>query len=127
MKPDVSGSAGTADRVRAKSKADVRSPQTVRRHGEMCGSRTPKRRSMSWTMDVWSNTWEQTQPPVLHGDTTSIGTRWPRPYAPGPCFAEPANRSGPTSTVDAPCAADDGGYGGTTWSKKPSFSSYVMS
>jgi hypothetical protein len=25
-----------------------------------------------------------------------------------------------------PCAADFGGSGGTTWSKKPSFSSYVM-
>lgn len=38
----------------------------------------------------------------------------------------PLYRSGPTSTVDLPCAADCGGKGGTRWSKKPSFSSYVM-
>lgn len=28
--------------------------------------------------------------------------------------------------MESPCAAPDGGYGGTMWSKKPSFSSYVM-
>jgi hypothetical protein len=28
--------------------------------------------------------------------------------------------------VDLPCTADCGGNGGTRWSKKPSFSSYVM-
>ena len=29
--------------------------------------------------EVWSNTCELTQPPLLHGDTTYIGTRADRP------------------------------------------------
>jgi hypothetical protein len=66
---------------------------------------------------------EQTYPPLLHGEITIIGTRWPSPYAPATRFGSPAYRSGPTATVERPCAADIGGYGGTRWSKKPSFSS----
>ena len=34
-------------------------------------------------IDVWSNTSEHVYPPVLHGETTSIGTRCPSPYGPG--------------------------------------------
>jgi hypothetical protein len=75
----VSGRAGTAGRALSKSNAAVRSPHTVRRHGEMFGSCTPKRFSMNRMIEVWSKTSEQTQPPVLHGDTTIIGTRTPSP------------------------------------------------
>jgi hypothetical protein len=107
----VLGNAGTVALVRAKSNAAVRSPHTPRRHGEMLGSWTPNRCSMNRTIDVWSNTWEHTQPPVLHGDTTSIGTRWPRPYGPGTWFSPGAgwNSSPAMSTVDEPCAGDGGG------------------
>ena len=62
-----------------KSKAEVRSPQTVRRQGEMFGSCTPKRCSSSRITEVWSNTWLLTQPPRLQGEITYIGTRGPRP------------------------------------------------
>ncbi|CAM5725457.1 hypothetical protein STENM223S_08209 [Streptomyces tendae] len=65
--------------VREKSKAEVRSPQTARRHGEILGSRTPKRRSMKRITEVWSKVSEQTKPPLLHGETTSMGTRGPSP------------------------------------------------
>ena len=79
------GSYGAGGRVgaglpeREKSNAEVRSPQTVRRQGVMFGSRTPKRRSMNRMIEVWSKVSEQTQPPVLHGEITVIGTRMPRP------------------------------------------------
>lgn len=63
----------------AKSKIDVRSPQTARRHGDMLGSATPKRRSTKRSTEVWSNTSELTQPPLVQGDSTYIGTRGPRP------------------------------------------------
>lgn len=43
-----------------KSKAEVRSPQTARRHGEMLGSRTPNRFSMKRITEVWSKVSEQT-------------------------------------------------------------------
>ncbi len=75
----MSGSAAGLLSLREKSKALVRSPQTARRQGEMFGSRTPKRRSMNRTTEVWSKVSEQTNPPLLHGETTSIGTRGPRP------------------------------------------------
>ncbi len=45
----------------------------------MFGSRTPNRFSMNRMIEVWSKTSEQTQPPVLHGEITVIGTRTPRP------------------------------------------------
>ncbi len=63
-----------------KLKAEVRSPNTARRHGLMFDSCTPKRCSRKRSTEVWSNTCELTQPPALHGDTTNIGTRGPAPY-----------------------------------------------
>jgi hypothetical protein len=68
----------------AKSNADVRSPQIARRHAVMLvsiksGRPAAKRRSMNRMSEVWSNVSEQTQPPLLHGETTIIGTRTPRP------------------------------------------------
>ena len=76
----VAGSSGGAARLgRRKSKAEVRSPQTARRQGEMFGSITPKRVSRKRITEVWSNTSEFTQPPRLQGEITYIGTRAPRP------------------------------------------------
>jgi hypothetical protein len=77
----------TTDYLLAKLKAETRSPQTTRRHGVMLvsfrfGWPRPKRCSTKRISDVWSNTSEQTQPPRVHGETTIIGTRWPRPYGP---------------------------------------------
>src|SRR5439155_7389452 len=113
--------------------AEVRSPQTARRQGVMFGSSTPKRASMKRITDVASNTSEQTQPPLLHGETTSNGTRTPRPYCPTTPFeppgvpALPPNSSLSSDTVDCPASAPTLGYGATRWSKKPSFSSQLMS
>ena len=73
------GSVGTGPGAAEKSNAEVRSPQTARRHGVMFGSCTPKRFSMNRMIEVWSKVSEQTQPPVLHGEITVIGTRMPRP------------------------------------------------
>ncbi len=58
--------------------------------------------------EVWSKTSEQTYPPTVHGETTSIGTRMPSPVG------RPSHCSSVTS---------GGATGGGTWSKKPSFSS----
>lgn len=77
----VAGSAALNERAsaRVKSNALVRSPHTARRHGEMFGSSTPKRCSMKRITEVWSNTCELTQPPVLQGEITNIGTRGQSP------------------------------------------------
>ncbi|MNT27681.1 hypothetical protein D3C72_1633200 [compost metagenome] len=64
----------------AKSKAEVRSPQTARCQGLMAGMVMPKRCSRNSPTDEWSNVCELTQPPLLHGDTTYIGTRGPSPH-----------------------------------------------
>src|SRR5215472_8224708 len=105
---------------------DVRSPQTARLHGEMFGSNTPKRFSMNWTTDVWSNTWEFTYPPLLQGEIARNGTRQLRPI--GPLWNPEGSPLAVTTsftvlTVDAPKAADGGGVGGRIWSKLPSASS----
>src|SRR2546423_14674947 len=76
------GSVGTRSDALWKSNAEVKSPQTARRHAVMFGSSTPNRASMKRISDVASNTSEQTQPPLLQGETTSNGTRTPRPYGP---------------------------------------------
>ncbi len=88
--------------------------------------------------DVWSNTCELTQPPRLQGETTSIGTRGPRPKARpyNPAGSSAVDALGPrraswyspsSSTVDRPPDSPSGwragGAGGGTWSKKQSFSS----
>ena len=44
----------------AKFNAEVRSPETVPRHGVRCGAVTPNRLAMNWLIEVWSNTCEQT-------------------------------------------------------------------
>ena len=41
----------------------------------MPGTVNPNRFSRNIPMDVWSKTCEVTQPPLLQGDTTYIGTR----------------------------------------------------
>src|SRR6478609_6875720 len=76
------GGDGTRLDELSKSNAEVRSPHTARRQGVMFGSSTPNRASMKRMSDVWSNVSEQTQPPVLHGETIRSGTRTPSPYGP---------------------------------------------
>ena len=101
----------------SKSNAEVRSPQTARRQGVMFGSSTPKRASMKRISEVWSNVSEQTQPPVLHGETTSSGTRTPSPYGPTTPSeplgvpAVPLNSSLSSGTVDCPASVADVGVG----------------
>ena len=55
----------------------------------MFGSRTPKRFSTKRMIEVWSKTSEHTQPPLLQGEITIIGTRTPRPYGPAACSPLP--------------------------------------
>jgi len=109
-------------------KAEVKSPVTVRRQFVILGDITPKRLSMRRMSEVWSKTWEFTQPPLLQGEMTTIGTRTPRPYGPGVLLVAgydglPLNSSLVVPAVEIPSARDCGGVGGTIWSKKPSFSS----
>ena len=80
----MSGSGANDTSGVAKLNAEVRSPATARRHAVMLvsissGWSSAKRASMKRISEVWSNTCELTQPPLLHGDTTIIGTRTPRP------------------------------------------------
>src|SRR5580658_9689015 len=63
-----------------KSKAEVRSPHTARCQGLMLSTVMPKRFSRNMPSEVWSNTCELTQPPLLQGDMTNMGTRAPRPH-----------------------------------------------
>jgi hypothetical protein len=63
---------------------------------------------------VWSNTSLDTQPPVLHGDTTSVGTRKPSPIGP----AMPPVSGGSGLTVIHSPGVPAGAVGGGTWSKK---------
>ena len=84
MVREVSGSAGMPYTGLAKSKTEVRSPQTWRRQALMLGLvaglpmaavHTSRKRST----EVWSKVSELTQPPRLHGETAISGTRKPRP------------------------------------------------
>src|ERR1700744_5238211 len=77
----IRGNLGYAVRLFAeKSKQLVKSPQTARCQGLIDGILPPNRFSMNWPTEVWSNTWEFTHPPRLHGEITYIGTRAPRPH-----------------------------------------------
>ena len=79
---DGCGSDGTDGSTVAKLNAAVRSPVTERRHADRFGTSAPKRVSSRRSTDVWSNVVEQTKPPRLNGETTSIGTRKPSPIGP---------------------------------------------
>src|SRR5262249_26967647 len=83
----VSGSDTRAELGFSKSKAEVRSPHTVLRHCVMLVSISPegggaKRRSRKRIREVWSKVSEHTNPPLLQGEITIIGTRTPRPQGP---------------------------------------------
>jgi hypothetical protein len=74
--------------------AEVRSPQTAVRHAVMLDSVSgalvgPKRFSTKRMSEVWSTISELAQPPLFQGETTSIGTRAPRPYGAHGCWGEP--------------------------------------
>ena len=71
-------------------------------------SRTPVNRSRNRSTEVWSKRSRATQPPTVHGETMTHGTRKPAPIG-----SPPTNSSG----------VPGGGIGGTTWSNRPSFSS----
>ena len=118
---DVLGSSGTDGSLRLGCSVEVRSPAVWRRQAEMLGAFTPKRSSRKRSCDVWSNTSEATWPPRLKGERTSIGTRKLMPI--GPAVPSASVGSGETREVLAGRAG--GATGGGTWSKKPSFSSYM--
>ena len=117
----VLGSAGTDTSGRPRCRVDVRSPAVRRRQGEMLGARTPKRSSKKRSCDVWSNTSDATCPPRLNGESTSIGTRKPKPTGPRRPMASAGRFGWLKNSPEVPA----GGTGGGTWSKKPSFSSYM--
>src|ERR1700735_3384381 len=118
---DVLGSFGTVASLPFGCSVEVRSPAVWRRQAEMLGAFTPKRSSRKRSCDVWSNTSDATCPPGLKGDTTSIGTRKLMPTGPAVSLAV----SGSGETVRYSPGVPLGATGGTTWSKKPSFSSYM--
>src|SRR5205823_13113007 len=105
----------------AKLNALVRSPVTDRRQALRFGTGTPKRDSRKRSVEVWSNVPEETKPPRLNGEMTSIGTRKPSPIGP----AIPPADDGSGLTVRYSSGVPAGAAGGGTWSKKPPFSSKV--
>src|ERR1039458_4961203 len=86
-----------------KSNADVKSPLVFRRQSLMFGSRTPNSRSMKRIVELWSNVSPQANPPVLHGETTIIGTRKPGPI--GPATPPAAGGTGLTYSPGVPGGA----------------------
>src|SRR5256885_14258515 len=82
MAGSVDGSPGIVRSGAAKFKALVRSPRLARRHALRFGTSTAKRVSRNRRMDVWSNRSEDTKPPRLNGEITSMGTRKPSPMGP---------------------------------------------
>jgi hypothetical protein len=109
-----------------KSKASVRSPQTLRRQALMFGqvAGVPSAAvhfSTSWITEVWSATSEVTHPPRVHGEIRISGTRKPRPTGTG--CVRPALASAPVGSKKNSSFVPVGGTGGGTWSNCPSFSS----
>lgn len=85
------------------------SPTVRRRHELMFGSRTPKRCSRNFRVDVWSNTSLDTRPPQLHGDITSTGTRKPSPIGPAIPDAPLGSGEAVTHSPGVPSGAVGGG------------------
>ena len=71
---------------------------------------------------MWSKTSDATWPPRLKGESTSIGTRKPMPIGPANALGVGGQGVDGQRTRRAVPA---GAVGGGTWSKKPSFSSYM--
>ncbi len=117
----VLGNGGTDETCVRMCSVDVRSPAVLRRQAEILGAFTPKRSSKKRSCDVWSKTCEATCPPRLNGESTSIGTRNPMPTGP----AKPSASLGSGETVTYSPGVPCGATGGGTWSKNPSFSSYM--
>ena len=83
-----SGRSGIPKTGLPKSKALMRSPQTLRRQALMFGQiaglpSASVHFSRNWITEVWSETSEVTQPPRVHGEISSSGTRKPRPTGSG--------------------------------------------
>src|SRR5581483_3632447 len=117
----VEGRFGTVGSLLRRCSVEVRSPTVARRQAEMLGAFTSNRSSRNRNWDVWSNTSEAMWPPRLNGERTSIGTLNPRPTGPRMPWAVVGSAACPRYSPAVPW----GGRGGETWSKKPSFSSYM--
>src|ERR1700682_6748990 len=78
----VDGKLGTESSGTAKLNELVRSPTVARRHALKLGTSAPNRASRNRNIDVWSNRSDDTKPPRLNGEMTSIGTRKPKPMGP---------------------------------------------
>src|SRR3954452_13530204 len=99
----------------------VTSPVIARRHLVRLGPSAPKRVSMKRSVEVWSNTSDETRPPRANGETTIVGTRKPSPIGP----RIPSASGGSEEIVKNSPSVPGGGVGGGTWSKKPPCSSQV--
>jgi hypothetical protein len=78
---------------------------------------TPVNFSRNRSTEVWSNGVEQTNPPVVQGETMMHGTR-----KPGPTGRSPPTVCG-EFLVTISSGVPGGATGGGTWSNSPSFSS----
>jgi hypothetical protein len=78
----VAGKVGIEVFGALKFSALVRSPTADRLHALRFGTSAPKRVSRNRNTDVWSNRSDDTNPPRLKGEITSIGTRNPKPIGP---------------------------------------------
>src|ERR1017187_5042570 len=106
--PARAGRAGLG--LAAKLKALVRSPVALRRQALRFGTLTRKRVSRKRSVEVWSNVSDETSPPREKGETTSIGTRKPRPIGPRTPWAA----TGSVPTVRYSPGVPAGAAGGAT-------------
>ncbi len=77
--------------------------------------------SRNWITEVWSETSEVTQPPRVHGEISSSGTRNPSPT--GTAWVTPRVVRPPDASLKNSSVVPAAGTGGGTWSNWPSFSS----
>src|SRR5437879_6530634 len=119
----VEGRAGIDGSGFLKLNALVRSPTVARRHADKLGTSTPKRVSRNRSTEVWSKSADDTNPPLLNGEITSIGTRKPNPMGPRMGGLPITVGSGTAGAVTYSPGVPGGAVTGATWSKKPPFSS----
>src|SRR5262249_61342091 len=77
-----------------------------------------KRVSRKRIKEVWSNSCEFTQPPLVHGETMIIGTRIPTPYGPAGGSASPGEISLGGGTGDKARGGALGGRWGAGGAKR---------
>ena len=86
----------------------------ARRQALRLGTSAPNRVSRNRSREVWSKRSEDTNPPLLNGEITSIGTRKPRPMGPRICGEPTTVGSGTAGAVTYSPVVPEGAVTGAT-------------